>query len=1043
MRKYLYILLSAALAALSCTREHEEPLRDIPFPEGEKVTLTFTVNDLDASESTKALGEDSALESLHVAVFGSSGYLKEYVKANLVKKQEKYEYHYTDDQNIDRTADVDQYTFSVTLTLSEGKRKVHLIGNGPSVLDFGYDTSVLPSLLSGIGSTAFWAMIELPNGIRARKGEDGFYQTPYLPDEETENAFNKNGEGIALIRNWAKIEVSSREGSNFTPISFAVVNVPSRGTIVPYNAATGFIQDYKDLSFIQLQDRGYAANLPAGSTFDTSVPSKTDFQQKRTAKGVADANGGAVYLYERPVPENNLPPSFVIIYGHYKNEEDTTQPEGDYFYKVDLMEHGSYYPVYRNFKYKVVVDKITAVGFDTPEGAVAAAGSANVSADVNTSHLLDISDGTRRLVVSPWLAKTFSSQQTNREELSVLFFDDASGENPVINMDPAAVTCELLPPLGGRTDVITAVSIGDPSEVEGSRGWRMVSLSTIAPTRTVRTQTLRIRGTSGGESLYRDIVITVQPMQKMELSCRYPVINPRQDAPQVLDISIPDGLPQSMFPLDFIVEPENKTLSQDNTMPDSNIPVIVGQSISDSTAFSGKTTFQFIRTVSWSEYNRLPVHTNENWTDMRTFSCYFKTNCPESGTTIWVDNEYFDKASVSFQNPRSVYNLRFSTAIRLEEKSSVGVHFDLPSHVTEYPELRFVLTGLVPPDNNSDWTLLNEEEGLYSYTPSAHSVDLSLLTTTGTGEVGVEVYSEDGVYESQKITPYHFTNVGFVSGCEISGMSNTWSNVIAGYCNSDNKSNKNKYFPFGYCEDPDARNVTVTLRDINKEDAKVSDPTNSNFVFAPAGMVGEYANPFYREINLRSSDYSTTPIRFHLSAAGYVEVPVEAKRFTGDITIHDAKAEESVPSGVYSLLNLKVNSPNYSCGLWNRSAKFTFNEVSSVNTTEPTGVFLNPNKDYTFTVSNITNGYSLYKISFEFRPAYVWYGATRDLKPRSIEVSDPAHIFTYNRHLGCQVIELDAIKKGATITMHAAVDYPIVIQRIVAITYADNLTFHD
>ena len=1040
MRKYLYILLSVALAALSCTREHEEQLRDIPFPEGEKVTLTFTVNDLDASASTKALGEDSALESLYVAVFGSSGYLKEYVKANLEKKEEQYAYHYKDDQNNDKIAYVDQYTFSVTLTLSEGKRKVHLIGNGPGVLDFGYDTSVLPSLLSGIGSTAFWAMIELPHGIRARRGEDGFYETPYLPDEETENAFNNNGEGIALIRNWAKIEVSSTANSNFTPISFAVVNVPSRGTIVPYNSATGFIQDYKELSFANLQERGYAANLPAGTTFDTNVPTKADFQQKRTAKGVADANGGAAYLYERPVPESDLPPSFVIIYGHYKNTEDDTQPEGDYFYKVDLMEHGSYYPVYRNFKYKVVVDKITAVGFDTPEGAVAAAGSANVSADVNTSHLLDISDGTRRLVVSPWLAKTFTSQQTNREELSVLFFDDANGENPVINMDSTAVTYELLSPLGGRSDVITAVSIGAPSTEEGSKGWRMVSLSTIAPTRTVRTQTLRIKGTSEGESLYRDIVITVQPMQQMKLSCRYPVINPRQDAPQVLDISIPDGLPQSMFPLDFIVEPENKTLSQDSTMPDSNLPVIVGKSISDSTAFSGKTTFQFVRSVSWSEYNKLPVHTDVNWTQLRTLSCYFKTNCPESGTTIWVDNEYFDKASVSFQNPKSVYNLRFTTAIQQEKGTPVGVHFDFPSHVTEYPELMFGLTGLVPADT-SGWTQV--EEGLYKYTASNLSVNLTFLTTTNTGEVGVVVYSEDEVYERLEITPYHFTDVGFVSGCEIPGQSNTWSNVIAGYCNSDNKSNKNKYFPFGYCEDPDARNVTVKLRNINNDAAKISDPTNSNFVFAPAGMAGEYANPFYREIYLRSSDHSITPIRFLLSAEGYVEVPVEAKRFTGDITIHDANTNESVPSGVYSLFKLSLNNPTYTCGLWSRSARFTFNKVSSVNNSEPKGVVLDAGDVYTLDVGSITNGFSLYKLLIEYRPAFVWYGATRDLMPLSIQVSSPAHISTYNRHLGCQAIELDELQKSFRVTMQAAADYPIVIQRIVGITYADNLNFHD
>ena len=1029
MRKYLYILLSAALAALSCTREHEELSRDIPFPEGEKVTVTFTVNDLDASASTKALGEESALESMYVAVFGSSGYLKEYVKADLVKSSEPYEYHYKDDHNNDKVAYVDQYTFSVSLTLSEGKRTVHLIGNGPSVLNFGYDTSVLPSLLSGAGTTAFWAMIELPNGIRAQKGEDGFYVTPYLPDDETAHAFNNNGDGIALIRNWSKIELSSSDGSNFTPISFAVVNAPSKGTIVPYDPATGFVKNYKDLSFADLQNLGYSANLPAGSPFDSSVPTKDDFKQKRAAKGVADANGGAAYLYERPVPESSLPPSFVIIYGHYKNLEDTTQPEGDYFYKVDLMEHGNYYPVYRNFKYKVIVDKITAAGFDTPEGAVAAAGSANVSADVNTSHLLDISDGTRRLVVSPWLSKTFVRQLDHWEELSVLFFNDANGDNPEINWDPAAVTYELLSPVGGRDNVITDVSIGAPSTEVGSEGWRMVSLSTIAPSRRVRSQTLRIKGTYEGESLYRDIVITVQPMQKMELSCRYPVINPRQGASQVLDISIPDGLAQSMFPLDFIVEPESKTLSQDNTISDSNLPVIVGQSISDSEGYSGKTTFQFVRTVSWSEYNSLPVHTDANWTQLRTFSCYFKTNCPESGTTIWVDNEYFDKDSIAFQNPRSVYNLHFTTGIEQAEGASVGVHFELPSNVTEYPELRFGLTGLVPA-NASGWAPV--EEGLYSYTPSAMSVDLSFLTTTDNGEVGLALFSEDDVYERQEITPYHFTDVGFVSGCNVLGMSGTWSNVVNGHCNQLG----NKYFPFGYCEDPDARYVTVTLKNINAKDAKVSVPSGSNFHVTPTGKVDDYANSLYREFNIKSDAESTTPIRFLLSAEGYVEVPVEAGRFAGNTCIYDASTADKFKSG------FNVNNPTYKTGLWSREARFTFSKVSSVNDSEPKGLVLDPGDVYTLNVETITNGTWLRKIIIEYRPAYVWYGATRDLMPRSIQVSSPAQISTSNRNQASHVIELDELQKSVTITMQSAADYPIVIQRITG-SGSETLTFHD
>ena len=1031
MRKYLYILLSVAFAALSCSREHEGMSREDPFPEGEKVTITFTVNDLDRSASTKALGEESALDSMYVAVFGSSGYLKEYVKAHLEKLPEKFNYHYKDKDNVDRVAEVDQYTFSVALPLSEGRRTVHLIGNGPSVLDFGYDTSVLPSLLSTAGSTAFWSTIELPHGIRAKRGKDGFYATPYELDDSTTIAFTNDGKGIPLIRNWAKIELSTKDSSNFTPKSFAVVNVPARGTIVPYSAATGFIDNYKDLSFAELREAGYPANLPPGTPFDTSVPSKDDFVNIRTANGVADANGGAAYLYERPVPEEGLPPSYVIIYGHYKNLEDETQPEGDYFYKVDLMEKGEYYPVYRNFKYTVVVNKITSVGFDTPEGAVAAAGSADVSADVNAAHLLDISDGTRRLVVSPWLSKTFSRQLDKWEELSVLFFNNANGNNPEINMDPEAVTYELRPPVGGRGNVITEVEIGEPSQDKDSKGWRMVSLSTIAPTKTVRTQTLRIKGTDEGESLYRDIVITVQPMQDMDLSCRYPVVSPRQGASQVLDIDIPDGLPQSMFPLDFIIEPEDKTLSQDNTMSGSNLPVIVGTSISDSTAFSGKTTFQFVRTLSWSDYNSLPVHTSVNWTQLRTLSCYFKTNCPESATTIWVDNEYFNKKSVTFQNPKSVFNLRFTTGIQRVENAPVGVHFELPSTVTEYPELRFALTGLVPPEE-SGFTG-TEEVGVYKYTPSAHLTDISFLTTTDSGDVGVAVFSEDGVYERQEITPYHFSNVGFVSGCPVLNVNGTWSNVVDGYCN---KASNNKYLPFGYCEDPEARFVTVVLRDINNKDAKVSVPSASNFVVAPSGMVGDYANPLYREFNLKTNGESEVPIRFFLSADGYVEVPVEAKRFSGNTCIYDASTTDKFKSG------FNVKNPTYTVGLWSRTARFTFSKVSSVRDVDPQGLMLDAGETYTLTVESITAGSSIRKLIIEYRPAYVWYGATHDLMPHSIQVSSPAQVTLGNRNLASHVIELDEPQQSVTITLQAAADYPIVIQRITG-SGSENLTFHD
>lgn len=71
-----------ALMALGCVRTLPEPevRMEVPFPEGERVEVSFTVNGAGLTPSTRALGEEG-IHTMHLAVFGSSGYLKEYVKA--------------------------------------------------------------------------------------------------------------------------------------------------------------------------------------------------------------------------------------------------------------------------------------------------------------------------------------------------------------------------------------------------------------------------------------------------------------------------------------------------------------------------------------------------------------------------------------------------------------------------------------------------------------------------------------------------------------------------------------------------------------------------------------------------------------------------------------------------------------------------------------------------------------------------------------------------------------------------------------------------
>ena len=661
MKRVGYWLLLLCLV-LSCVREVPvQPERiDEPYPEGARVTVHFSASNCGSMPGTKALGETPELDSLHLAVFGSSGYLKEYVKAKILHRPT-----YADGDTV--------MTFEATLTLSDKERSIHFIGNGPSILDFGYDNEILPQLLSAQGGQAFWQMKKdvLIEGI---KQPDGSYEaTP-----ETNAQF----ENIPLVRNFAKIVLSYDSTSNFTPDYYAVFSVPSKGAIVPF-CDGGFVEDYQEYSYTRLTDTlGYYGHLRDSVDF-IGLPEDWDVRKVSVNE--------ALYLYERPLPNEMFPPSYVIVHGIYNNPEDLDSAAHNnkpYFYRIDLIQDGAYYPILRNFMYQINIHKILSIGHTSVQAAAASAGSADVSADITTSHLNDISDGEARLVVQPWMSHTFNKRQVNNNLLHVKFFDDVMSGNP--NMNYNAVTCEILHN-PGEEDIIESVSIGYPVQASGTeKGWRTVTFTTKepgAPGTPPRTQTIRISGTyltDYGEprTLYRDVLITLQPLQQFQLSVESPDDTgqgvPRDTAKTVrLNISIPTDLMESMFPLNFTIEPEDMSLTPDNHIQNNNLPVSAGTSISDHAGYAGKRAFQFLRSLTYDEYEALPQSLDLDGEPIRTLTCQFKTTRKDNATTIWVANEFFRKSYVSYVNP-PVRNLRYFYVEARDENidhSVVSLHF--------------------------------------------------------------------------------------------------------------------------------------------------------------------------------------------------------------------------------------------------------------------------------------------------------------------------------------------------------------------------------
>lgn len=913
MRRWLYIGL-LLLPLLACEREWANDI-DASDPEGE-VEITFTVTRDDVL--TKTLGEDPGLTTMHVAVFGSSHYLKQYVKATPVRT--------TDRDSTGTSIKMPQYTFSVKIGLSNSRRFVHFIGNGPESIPFGKDFDVLPTLI-GEQETGFWQMREVP-GIYAEVDGDGDYIKPgggkrgkdddYVASEDTKKYF----QNVPLIRNWAKVLLYAEPvgTSHFVPKSFAIVNMPKRGTLVPYGGTKGFITNYKDLSFDDLTGDSYqyGGNLPDTVEFSPLPPTADEFvhpeeypntrvrkyNEPADPSNPVDDELAAVYLYERPIPNSELQPTYVIIYGRYINTSDIdVPPEGeDCYYKVDLMSKGEYYPILRNFKYKIDIHRISAVGHATPEEAAAGAGSADVSADINASHLSDISDGTRRMAIQPWMAKTYV--RAGRDSLYVTFYDNITVDDPQPNLKETTllgnryVSCRLIPDLGDNNIIIVSddsIGVADPVKIDpvtgkenDNYGWRPIHFTVNDPKKAaLRTQTLRIVCKSNPDppgpneerdSLYRDVVISLMSTQEMRVDCVQDRVLRVPGEKVQLNVSLPDGLIESMFPLEFYIEAVKKTLTPDTGEKNNNLPVLSGPSPVN----PARQAFYFQRTLTWAEYKgltpRLDFEDDSRW---RTFPCYFRTNCKQSATEIYVVNEFFRTENDSFSNFESFSNPCYTSPIPSVSGGTVTVEAGMMTEEDLSEKVYLELKNLKPADEEWEPVSSGQFAGKYAYSPTDKKMSFEFKTTTEGGDVAVTLSTENGLYEEVTLLPWHFANVGFVDGVAMPSNTSKCSNVAWGYVSG---TGDNRDVLLGFYTDAAKVHPHVWLNGNSGELGIPSEFTSTNGydLSAQHSSVSNYAGQDnYHWAELTTGIGSMQNASVTLSANGYVEETVSAPRFKG------------------------------------------------------------------------------------------------------------------------------------------------------------------
>ena len=693
MKKLLYIL-SLIWVAVSC---NDELVDTKPVVDSDKVTIDFSVSIPEAPVQTKAFTDKPALTNLYLAVFDENGFLVEYVKA--------------DPANTDyATSNGTLYKYSVALTLSETKRIIHFLANAPASLNYGTEEEVITSLYTDGTNDAYWYRKEV-SSIQAT-----LTNSVLVPTTATVEALRN----IPLIRNFVKIEVSTSEGCAFTLQSYAVINAPNKGSVAPYSRTTGTFVDYPGKTVTQLRTAGYDAFVPGDAILNSDI-SNLNLDQI-TAPSPA-------YIYERETPISN--PVYILVYGQYGTQ--------NVYYRVDLRDDdGKYFPLLRNFLYTVNINQVSHTGYANPEDAVNSAGSGDISTSIETEHLTNISDGSVRMSVN-YTSKVLVTEENVYLKYNI---ENLGG----VTLNSVVITCEGEALSGIVVDNSTVLTT--TNSTPQSNQWVTLEVDPAAIGSEQKKGTITIVATyDTDKTIQRKVTYTLRKPYEMEIACVPKEVPYGVNKEVNLNITIPDDLGSSMFPLDFTIEAAALSLTPNN----DNLPVSTGLStIPDK---SGKSAFWYVKSLTKTEYDALQVVDGK-----RTFQCHFKANTNNSATSIYVTNPYFVAyvddilPSVTGLQPYDVdrftnYTQQYFRNLDYNLGSipmGVDMSTEFSFTMTTVPEglVTVTLTNAKPADGETD--LVNPRadsngNAVFDFDPSTTSGSFDLLTTTESGAVMVKL----------------------------------------------------------------------------------------------------------------------------------------------------------------------------------------------------------------------------------------------------------------------------------------------------------------
>lgn len=632
MKRLLYILLCLPLW-LACTDEHI-PASKHEVVEGERVELRMSVAIQGMNVASRAFADDIQTDapSLWVVVFDQDGYLVEWEKAEKLERltsKDATDAEITDDDGNPVYEPFHETEFSIELGATSEPRILHFIANYSDELEleYGHESNVIGSLVVDGNRDVYWHRKVLSEGINA-----------------TDDYIADNFRRIPLLRNFAKITVGVANGVKFNLTGFYVLNVPTSGTVAPYSKGNfvNYAFDYDSeltKTYSELKEEDYFGTMPNGVEYGqdgSSISWKT----------------GSFYMYENTYREVAEETTSILIKGKFNNSNTET------YYRADLSStelstgFTEYYHILRNFEYHLTITNVVADGKQSPEAAIKAPANNNLSGSVVVKNLSNISNGTAKLEVNYTDMVLVSTDPVTLKYRFLPKVSETTTANDRIQIYPTVDGAKAGSPVAINGNVISSYTVASSNETvtvnntSTDTGWRVITITPVSSLPQIdQEQTIRLYDTQ--TKLYRDVKYTLRKKLDMTVNCT-PIVPATAGSPVVVNICIPNGLNENLFPLEFAIESNTSATSttlKQYISPNSEEVMSVSTGTSIVPGHTSDKSYQYIKELTYEEYLQLVV-----FDEKRVFPVNFVTNTAASASTVYVSNKYFNQGRDNFIN---------------------------------------------------------------------------------------------------------------------------------------------------------------------------------------------------------------------------------------------------------------------------------------------------------------------------------------------------------------------------------------------------------